>query len=142
MSMPDSGIRYGVSGVALMRAANAMLRSLGGQEISLLFPLLGLPDDPSAQLGLVDPGVEEVRLSPVVVRSLPTANSGPRRRVEFLVPASAITAELSARSGGSGQGFFEMALGAVHDGELFHIEGITTEYFADTAYLYRVQAVD
>lgn len=140
--MPDSVIRYGVSGVALVRAANAMLRSLGGQEISLLFPLLGMPDDPSAQLGLVDPGVEEVRLSPVVIRNLVTPSNGPRRRVEFLVPASAITPELSARSAGSGEAFFELALGAVHDGELFHIEGVSAEYFAGTAYLYRVAAVD
>jgi hypothetical protein len=140
--MPDLGIRYGVSGMALVRAADAMLRSLGGEEISLLFPLVGIPDDPAAQLGLVDPGVEEVRLAPVVVRTLATDSTGPRRRVELLVPASAVTAELLARSAGSGQGFFEMALGVVHDGELFHIEGVATEYFAGTAYLYRVAAVD
>jgi hypothetical protein len=140
--MPDSGISNGVSGVAVMRAANAMLRALGGKEISLLFALPGMADDPAAQLGLVDPGVEEVRLSPVVTRNLATANTGPRRRVEFLVPASAVTPELSARSGGSGQSFFDMALGVVYDAALFHIEGVATEYFAGTAYLYRVVAVD
>jgi hypothetical protein len=129
-------------GIALVRAADAMLRSLGGAEICLLLPLMGVPDDPSAQLGLVDPGVEEVKLSPVVIRNLPTANTGPRRRVEFLVPASAIARELSSRNVASGQALLDGALGVIHDGELFHIEGIATEYFAGTAYLYRVVAVE
>lgn len=132
----------GFSGMALVRAADAMLRSLGGREISLLFPLMTLPNDPSAQLGMVDPGVEEVKLSPVVVRNLPTATTGPRRRLEFLVAAAAVGAVLSSRNVVSAQVFFESALGVVHGGDLFHIEGIATEYFAGTAYLYRVAAVE
>jgi hypothetical protein len=128
--------------MALVRAADAMLRSLGGREISLLFPLMTLPNDPGAQLGMVDPGVEEVKLSPVVVRNLPTATTGPRRRLEFLVAAAAVGAVLSSRNVVSAQVFFESALGVVHGGDLFHIEGIATEYFAGTAYLYRVAAVE
>jgi hypothetical protein len=132
----------GICGIALVRAADAMLRSLGGQEISLLIPQASLPSDAVAQIGLVDPGVEEVKLAPVVILNLLTSNSGPRRRVEFLVPASAITDQLSSRNVASAQAFFDEALGILHDGELFHIEGITTEYFASTAYLYRVVAVE
>ena len=44
--------------MAVARAAEAMLRALGGAEISLVFPLLQMPNDPSAELGLMDPGVE------------------------------------------------------------------------------------
>ena len=140
--MEQTGIRGGVSGMAVVRAADAMLRSLGGAEVTLLIPLMGMPDDPSAQLGLVDPGVEQVRLAPVVVRSLATASAGPRRRLEFLLPATAISEELSARNVVSAQAFFDSALGVVFDGELFHVEGVATEYFAGMAYLYRVAAVD
>ena len=61
--MGDPGIHFGVSGNALVRAAEAMLRALGGAEVTFLFPLLQLPEDSSAELGMVDPGVEEVRLS-------------------------------------------------------------------------------
>jgi len=140
--MPEPENHTGICGIAVVRAADAMLRSLGGEEISLLLPLLGMPDDPVAQLGLVDPGVEEIKLAPVVVRNLQTENTGPRRRVEFLVPASAVAAELASRNVASARAFFDSALGAMHQGELFHIEGIATEYFGGTAYLYRVVAVE
>jgi hypothetical protein len=140
--MPETGVSFGVSGVALVRAANAMLRALGGAEISLLLPLVALPNDPSVQLGLVDPGVEEVRISPVVVRNLPTDNTGPRRRLEFLLPASGVIEEATEHNIASGQALLESTLGLVHQGEIFHIEGIVTEYFAGKAYLYRVVAVE
>src|SRR5579864_6680517 len=94
--MQAAGIGAGVCGAAVLRAADAMLRALGGEEISMLLPLNAMPGDPAGQLGLADPGVEEVRISPVITRYLPTENNGPRRRVEFLVPASGIATALSA----------------------------------------------
>ena len=142
MTMPEAETHFGVQGAALMRAADAMLRALGGTEVSILLPLLGLPDDPSVQLGLVDPGVEEVKFSPVVVRSLATDNSGPRRRLEFLLPASSVAEQASDHNRASGAALIEGALGVVYQGALFHIEGMTTEYFAGTAYLYRVVGVE
>jgi hypothetical protein len=140
--MEETGIRSGVSGAALVRAADAMLRSLGGTQVRFLLPQMGMPNDPSVQLGLVDPGVEEVNLAPVVVRNLPTSSTGPRRRLELLIPTTAISQELNSRNLASAQAFFDSALGVVHDSELLHIEGVATEYFAGTAYLYRVVAVD
>ena len=128
--------------MALVRAADAMLRSLGGSEIRLLLPLFQAGGDASAQLGLSDPGVEEVRLSPVVVRNLPTESNGPRRRLEFLVPAAAVMAELSSRNVASPEDFFDGVMGVVYDTDLFHIEGFSTEYFGGMAYLYRVVGVE
>lgn len=119
-----------------------MLRALGGAEVSLLFPQALMPDDTSSQLGLTDPGVEELRLSPVVVRTLPTDNTGPRRRLEFLLPASQVQEHAIERNTASGQALLEAALGMHYQGEVLHIEGIATEYFAGTAYLYRVVAVE
>jgi hypothetical protein len=37
---------------------------------------------------------------------------------------------------------FDGALGLLYDNDLFHIENVTTEFFAGTAYLYRVLAVE
>lgn len=125
-----------------MRAADAMLRSLGGEEISMLLPLSAMPGDAAGQLGLVDPGVEQVKISPVIARSLATANSGPRRRVEFLVPASGITRAIAGHDFAGAEQLMEATLGIVYEGELFHIEGFTAEYFGGAAYLYRVLGVE
>lgn len=132
----------GVCGSAVIRAADAMLRSLGGDEVSLLLPLAAMPGDASGQLGLVDPGVEVVAISPVIARDLATENIGPRRRVEFLVPASGIADALSGHDFASGEAMINAALGIGYQGELFHIEGFVTERFGGTAYLYRVVAVE
>jgi hypothetical protein len=140
--MTETGIGTGMSSAAVVRAADAMLRALGGDGVSMLFPLVTMPNDPSAQLGLADPGVEEVIFSPVVVRSLTTPAIGPRRRLEFLLSGAAVAAELTSRNVASAEVLFDGALGLLYDNDLFHIENVTTEYFAGTAYLYRVLAVE
>jgi hypothetical protein len=132
----------GMSSAAVMRAADAMLHALGGNEVSMLFPLVTMPNDPSAQLGLADPGVEEVVFSPVVVRTLVTPTTGPRRRLEFLLSGATVAAELTSRNVASAEVLFDGALGLLYDNDLFHIENVITEYFAGTAYLYRVLAVE
>ena len=137
-----SGINFGISGNAVLRAADAMLRALGGSEISVLLPAVNIADDTSAQLGIADPGVEQVPLSPVVARSLPTENNGPRRRLEFLIPASSTSEAATAHNLPSGQALLDGCLGLLYQSELFHVEGVVTEYFAGTAYLYRVTAVE
>jgi len=141
--MTNTGACFGsLSGTAVARAADAMLRCLGGAQVQLVLPAMGMPSDPSAEIGLVDPGVELVNFAPVVIRSLATSNNGPRRRLEILLPASAVQAELTSRNIASADDLFDGALGLTHDGEMFHIEGLSTEYFADTAYLYRLVVVD
>jgi len=132
----------GISNIALVRATDAMLRTLGGAQVTLLFPLTTLPNDPSAQLGLVDPGVEEVNFCPVIARNLVPPATGPRRRMEFLFSASVVAAQLTARNVATAEVLFEGALGLIHDSDLFHIENVTTEYFEGMAYLYRVLAVE
>ena len=127
---------------AVMRAADAMLQALGGDSVTILFPLVTMPNDPSAQLGLADPGVEEVIFSPVVVRTLQTPATGPRRRLEFLFSAVAVADELSERNVPTAEALFNGALGLLYDNDLFHIESVMTEYFAGTAYLFRIVAVE
>ena len=132
----------GICGAALVRAANAMLTALGGDQVSLLLPGTATSSDAAGELGLVDPGVRSVIITPVVANNLPTGNLGPTRRIEFTLPAAGIEAELSTLGIASAEALFDAALGLQYDGDLFHIEAVVTENFAGTAYFYVVTAVE
>lgn len=132
----------GISGAALVRAANAMLKALGGDQISLMIPATATASDAAGHLGLVDPGMQEVIIAPVVVRPLVTGNLGPRRRIEFTLPGSAIAAQLPELGMGTAEDLFNAALGLRYGSDLFHIETVVTENFAGTAYFYVVTAVE
>jgi hypothetical protein len=131
----------GISGAAAVRAADAMLRTLGGTEVILLFAAAGLPAGAVAELGLVDPGVEQALIAPVIVRELTTETSGPRRRIEVLAGQAAMAQQVSQRNVVSADVLFETALGLVYSGEVFHIQGFVVERIAGVAYLYRVAAM-
>ena len=132
----------GISGSALVRAANALLRALGGDTVSLLLPATATASDAAGQLGLVDPGVQEVLISPVVTRALVTGNLGPRRRIEFTLPASVIADQLPALGMGTAEELFNAVLALNYGGDLFHIETVVPENFAGTVYFYLVTAVE
>jgi hypothetical protein len=119
-----------------------MLMALGGDQVSLLLPGTATASDPAGQLGLVDPGVQDIIITPVVTNNVPTGSMGPSRRIEFTLPASAIEAQLPALGMASAEDLFAAALGLQYDGDLFHIEAVATENFAGTAYFYVVTAVE
>ena len=125
-----------------MRAADAMLRALGGDEVALVLPLPAQASSTNSQIGLADPGVQQVPISPVVVRNLPAPASGPAQRLEFLLSASAVADAVQSQGAASAHALFDLALGIEYQGDLFHIESTTTDYFAGVAYLYRVIAVE
>lgn len=125
-----------------MRAADAMLRALGGDEVALVLPLPTAPTDPGSQLGLTDPGVQQVPISPVVVRNLNATGSGPSLRLELLLSASAVADAVEAQAAPSADALFDAALGIQFQSILLHIEQMSTDYFAGVAYLYRVVAVE
>jgi hypothetical protein len=132
----------GISGAALMRAANALLAAFGGEQISLLLPATAMAGDAAGQLGLVDPGVQQVIITPVVVHHLATGNLGPRQRIEFTLPASAVEEQLPSLGMGSADDLFNAALGLSYESDVFHIESWVTEQFAGSAYFYVVIAVE
>jgi hypothetical protein len=131
-----------IAGTAVMRAADAMLRALGGDEIALLLPLSAGSGGQNVELGLNGPGMQQLTISPAVVRSLSVAGSGPRRRREFLLSASAVANAVDDAGLSSADELFDSALGIQYQADLLHIESAATERFAGTAYLYRVVAVE
>jgi hypothetical protein len=132
----------GICGAAVARAANALLKALGGETVSLVLPATAMAGDAAGQLGLVDPGVQEVVISGVVERELTTGNLGPRRRAEFTLPASGIADQLPTLGMGSAEDLFKAVLGLNYGGELFHIEKVVPESFAGTVCFYVVTAVE
>jgi hypothetical protein len=131
-----------IAGTAVMRAADALLRALGGDQIALVLPTPTETGTDSSQLGLTDSDIQQLTISPVVVRTLPAPNTGPRVRLEFLISASAVANAVDEEGADSAQALFDLALGIQHQADLFHIESVSTEYFAGMAYLYRVVAVE
>jgi hypothetical protein len=132
----------GICGEGLLRAANALMKAFGGETVSLVLPGSAVAGDARGQLGLVDPGVQEVIVSPVVARELTTGKLGPRRRVEFTLPASAIADQLPALGMGSAGDLFAVVLGLNHRGDLFHIETVVPESLGGTVCFYVVTAVE
>jgi len=132
----------GIYGAALSRAAGAMLRALGGETVSLLLPATATASDAAGQLGLVDPGMQEVVISPVVARALATGSLGPRRRIEFTLPALVVADQLPRLGMGTAEDLFNAALGLKYGNDLFHIETVVPENFGGTACLYVVTAVE
>jgi hypothetical protein len=132
----------GMCGAGLQRIADALLKAVGNETVALLLPATAMAGDAAGQLGLVDPGVQEVVIYPVILRELTTGNLGPRRRVEFTLPASAITTQLPALSMGSADDLFSAMLGLTYAGELFHVESVVPESFAGSVCFYLVTAVE
>ena len=78
----------GICGSAMVRAADALLKALGGGTVRLVLPAASTASDVAGLLGLVDPGVQELLISPVVTRALVTGNTALWWRIEFTLPAS------------------------------------------------------
>ena len=132
----------GICGAGILRAADAMLKALGGETVSLLLPATAMAGDAAGQLGLVDPGVQEIVISPVVLREMTTGNLGPRRRVEFTLPASAIANQLPALGMAAGDDFFNAVIGLNYGNDLFQIETVVPESYGGTVCFYVVTAVE
>ena len=118
-----------------------MLRTLGSTEVILLFAAAGLPNEGVSELGLVDPGVEQAVIAPVVVVELSTETNGPRRRIEVLAGQETMAEQVSQRGVASAEVLFETALGLLYCGEMFHIQGFIVERLGGVSYLFRVAAV-
>lgn len=133
--MADFSITFEAArGQAMVRAADAFLRALGGGAILLRLPVGLQPGN--AELGLAPPLIEDVRLEPAVVR---TIAAGPdAERMEVLLSAATVQRQVELRGSESADELFAAALGLVHAGKLLRIASVTSDTFAGTAYFYRV----
>ena len=135
---------------AAARAADILLRSLGGRSVMLRMPAPATPNDATEQLGLAQPAFQDVPLAPVVYRkaraSVSLNNSGaPSKlrlggitRYELLVSASTVQALIADLQSPSATTLFADALGIFADGVLLQIVSATEEQVYAQPYVYRL----
>ena len=121
------------------RAADALLRSLGGFSVNLLVPSAPSTGD-AAQLGITPQGYEQLPLSPAIFRKVRTPMlEGEATKFELSISASAIDAQVGALQLLSADALFAQAAGVAINGKIFLIEAVTAPEAFGRAYLYRLQ---
>ena len=108
---------------AVVRAAEAALRSNSGRAVLLRMPAPAASGTDAEQLGLTTPQFQDLPLYPATFRkNLSTS--------KLLVSASAVASLIGARAFNSAEVLFETAAGVVVDDVLYTITGSVT-YQAD-----------
>jgi hypothetical protein len=115
---------------ALARAAEGMLRALGGCEVRLRCPVAAAKDEQARQLGFDAPITEDVSIAPVVV--LANADS-----FELLIAPGSVAQYLQDRAQ-TAQQFFASVLAVLYGGRELRVKLFHVEQFAGAEYLYRV----
>jgi hypothetical protein len=124
---------------AAKRAADALLRGVGGRAVTLRMPAPAGANDVNEQLGLATPQFQDVELAPVVFRSArATVAEGKAARWELLVSATTVQAMLGSLGFGAAEAIFAAAFGVLVDGVLLTIESATAAQADGAAYLYRL----
>jgi hypothetical protein len=121
------------------RAADALLRSMGGFSVGLQIPSTAAAGD-AAQIGIMPQTYQSLPLSPALFRRVrsPMAEGLPEK-FELTVSASAIEAQVGALQLNSADALFALAAAVSVNGKLFLIEAVTAPEAFGQAYLYRLQ---
>jgi hypothetical protein len=129
------------------RAADVLLRALGGRSVMLRMPAPAVPNDTAEQLGLATPAFQDLPLAPVVFRKArATVVDGKTTKWELLVSATAIENIVGSLAHASAATLFAQAAGILCDdtsdagsgAELLEIISATAEQANGAPYLYRL----
>lgn len=130
---------------AAIRAADTLLRGVGGREVFLRSPAPAIPDDDGEQLGLSVPQFQDSSIAPVVYRRLrprlpssPATANSQAPQYELLISATAINALIGSIAYSSAATLFAIAYGVLIDGTLLEIESATYSELGGAPYLYRL----
>src|SRR5437660_1001989 len=115
-------------GLAAIRAAEALLRTLGGCTIWVRIPISVTAAGDAAQLGLAASATQDIALSPVVVRHARNAK-GSLKKLELLISASSLAQAKEIRDANGAEEFFNSALGVVYSGTLLRVESVLVDEF-------------
>jgi hypothetical protein len=124
------------------RAADTLLRAMGGRSVRLRIPAPAVPADPTEQLGLATPEFQDIMLAPVVCRKARAAVStnGEAAKWDLLVSATAVEKLVGSLAYASASVLFANACGVLTDegAELLEILSATQEPVLGRPYVYRL----
>lgn len=124
---------------AATRAADALLRGVGGRSVLLRVPATASANDVNEQLGLAVPEFQDVELAPAAFRSArATVAEGKAAKWELLVSATTVQALLGSLGYGAAEAMFGAAFGVLIDGVLMTVESATAAEADGAAYLFRL----
>lgn len=126
---------------AALRAADTLLRSIGGTQVLLRTPAPAVPDNNGEQLGLSTPQFQDSPLCPVVYRRLRSkfsAVTNAPTQYELLVSATAVNTLISTTAFDSAATLFAVAFAVVIDSVPLEIVSATTSEIGGAPYMYRL----
>lgn len=124
---------------AAVRAADVLLRSVGGRVVLLRLPAPGVAGDASEQLGLAVPEFQDVELAPVVFRrARGRVAEGKGASWELLVSATAVSGVVGSLGYSAASVLFAVAYGVELDGVLMEIVSATESEVGGVPYVYRL----
>jgi hypothetical protein len=124
---------------AAARAADVLLRAVGGRAVILRVPAPAVPADVTEQLGIAVPAFQDLPLAPVVYRKArATVATGKAARWELLVSATVVNQLVGSLAYASASVLFAAAYGVLSDDALLEIESATEQQVFGQPYVYRL----
>lgn len=123
---------------AAQRAADALLRSLGGSSVKLRLPSQACTSDKD-QLGLSAGAYQDLVLSPAIFRRVrATLSEGEEATWELLLSASSVTKQVTAVRMQSAESLFEQALAVLVGDRSFVLRAVSSSEVFGQVYMYRL----
>jgi hypothetical protein len=127
-------------GLGARRAADAMVRALGGAQITLRIADASTGDT-NSQLGLTPPMSEDLQISPAVVRTIAPAANG-SKRIEVTLSAKAVKPIADEHGVDNIPTWLLTAEGILFRGKLMHIDTVISDHLGGMDYLYHIMATE
>ncbi len=130
---------------ALARAANAMVRALGGGEVKLRIALASTGGT-QRELGISPAAYQELVVAPVIVRQTAAGkNAGATQpgaaQIEVLISSTVLESAMPGFGTTDGREFLESVQQVVYSGIVFSVTEVGEDRFGGLAYLYHVTAL-
>ena len=124
---------------AAARAADALLRAVGGRKAMLRMPAPAVPSDVAEQLGIATPAFQDIPLAPVLYRKARTTIAeGKAAKCELFVSATAVEAIVGSLVFASASVLFATAYGVLCGEELLEIVAASEGQAFGVPYVYRL----